>query len=129
MAIELIKTGCCDGMAKKLLIVEDDPIIATDMELFFSDCGFDVVAVAHNVTTALAAIEEHCPDIALLDFQLGQENSLEIAETLDKMKIPFCFLTASSSAQLRHAIFPDAAIFSKPVRYERVVEHIAKYFT
>ena len=116
-------------MAKKLLIVEDDPIIATDMEIFFSDAGFDVVAVAHNVDTALAAIEKYCPEIALLDYQLGKENSLKIAETLDNTNVPFCFLTATSSAQLRLAAFPDTAIFSKPVRYEHVLEHIAKYFT
>ncbi|MDF2370361.1 MAG: response regulator [Rhizobiaceae bacterium] len=116
-------------MAKKLLIVEDDPIIATDMELFFSDSGFNVVAVAHNVETAISAIEGNRPDIALLDYQLGKENSLAIAETLDNMNIPFCFLTASSSAQIGYANSPDTPIFSKPVRYELVLAHIAKYFT
>lgn len=114
-------------MAKKILIVEDDPIIATDMELFFSDSGLDVVAVAHNVNSALSAIEGHCPDIALLDFQLGRQNSLKVAETLDALNVPFCFLTASSSAQRGDTSFPDAAIFAKPVRYERVLEHIARY--
>jgi CheY-like chemotaxis protein len=97
-----------------VLIVEDDPIIALDFEDTILGFGVTTVRSAANVTTALALIMEHPPDVALLDVALACENSFAVAEQLDALKIPFIFVTGYDGDAKLPAAFVDRPRLGKP---------------
>ena len=85
------------GLPDDVLIVEDDPIIALDLEETILGFGVSVVRLASSVARALEIIAERPPDFALLDIGLIRERAFAIAERLDALKIPFAFVTGYGS--------------------------------
>jgi CheY-like chemotaxis protein len=85
-------------MAAKILIVEDEPIIALDLEMKVTQFGFEVVAIARSADEALRAVEDSRPDLALMDLHiLGSMDGIETAHLLrSAYEIPSIFLTAYS---------------------------------
>jgi CheY-like chemotaxis protein len=82
-----------DGMPNDVLIVEDDPIIALDLEDTILGFGVKTVRTAASVARALDMIADRPPDFALLDVGLVREKTFAVAERLDALKIPFVFVT------------------------------------
>ncbi len=91
---------------KKVLIVEDAIIIAEDLSATTEELGFEVCAIVDNAPDAYAAIDEHSPDVVLLDINLGAgEDGLDIAARLNESYgLPFIFITAFSSKQIQEKI-------------------------
>ncbi|WP_306259833.1 response regulator [Pararhizobium sp. IMCC21322] len=109
-----------------LLIVEDDPFIAMDMETEFSDRGYRVVAVAQTVSAASAILEHSAPDFAILDYNLGDDTSVLIARKLNEADIPFVFVTGRPDAVASDEEAPDAPIYCKPVNFDEIEKtHLA----
>ncbi|MDZ4750060.1 MAG: response regulator transcription factor [Flavobacteriales bacterium] len=84
-------------MAKvKILVVEDEPLVATDISNQLRDVGFDVVGIASNGRMAIEMLATKNPDAALLDISLGSEpDGIEVAHEINKnYRIPFVFLTS-----------------------------------
>ena len=77
----------------RVLIVEDDPFLAIDLEDTLEAAGYKVSAVATTVSQGLSAIEREAPEIATLDYNLGHETSDAIADELRQRHIPFCYIT------------------------------------
>lgn len=82
----------------KILIVEDDAIIAQLIEHHLLDFGHHVLDIVHNSEKALDKIANLEPDLVLLDVNiLGERDGIEIAEIMqEKYDIPYIFLTALS---------------------------------
>lgn len=80
----------------KVLIVEDDGIIAEDLNSLLFEKGYSIVGVAHNGTDALDMLANRQPDFALLDINLGHGLSgLDVAKVIhEKFKLPYIFLTS-----------------------------------
>jgi len=83
---------------KKILIVEDEPIIATDIELSLEKLGYEVTGIEDNINDALVSIKENKPDLILLDINLeGDEDGIMLAQDINKdFRIPFIFLTSNA---------------------------------
>ena len=82
-----------------ILVLEDDALIAMDIEMTLSEAGHDKISVHHKPDTALEMIEETAPVAALLDYNLGQgQTSLAVAEELRDRGIPFAFLTGYTNS-------------------------------
>ncbi len=65
---------------KRILIVEDEPLIAFDTEHALTDCGYEVVATVDRVEDALAVIEQGKFELALVDLGLTDGgNGVEVA--------------------------------------------------
>lgn len=77
----------------KVLLAEDNMIIALDAEQHLFDLGAEDVVVAPTAEEALALVDEVQPDFAALDFNLGSATSLPVAERLRERGIPFAFMT------------------------------------
>ena len=99
-------TDNADMRGKRILIVEDDAFIALDLEDVFEAAGFKVVGIAASVDAALEIIDSNPIDVAVLDYNLGVETSLDIAHRLDAMGVPFLFL----SGQTRTVVLDDADV-------------------
>ncbi len=78
----------------RILIVEDEFLIAFDLSLALQEQGHDVVGPAAMLVDALAAVEREALDAALLDINLsGGETSFPVADALMARGVPFAFLT------------------------------------
>jgi DNA-binding NarL/FixJ family response regulator len=97
-----------------VLIVEDEPLIAADISEYLTNQDYRVSAVAYNLEDALKALEFECPDIALLDINLGGNmDGFTIAESINKLYfIPFIYLTSYSSKSIL-----DEAKLTRPMGY------------
>ena len=80
-----------------VLLVEDNLIIALDAEAMLMSVGARRVFVASNVKDALAILDHETPTFALLDVNLGTQNSFPIADRLFEMNIQFIFATGYGS--------------------------------
>ena len=108
------------ALPQDVLIVEDDPIIALDLEDTIIGLGVATVRTAGNVATALDMISARAPDFALLDVGLVHENSFAIAERLTTLNIPFVFVTGYGSGKVP-AIFADRPRLPKPFSTEALL--------
>jgi CheY-like chemotaxis protein len=103
-----------DRMPDDVLIVEDDTIIALDLEDTILGFGVKTVRIAGNVTRALEMIADRPPDFALLDVGLVREKSFAVAERLDALQIPFAFVTGYAADIGLPTAFAQKPRLSKP---------------
>ena len=81
---------------ERVLIVEDEKIIALDLQRRLEKFGYSVVALASTATEAVEAALEYLPDIVLMDIMLGGDrDGVDAAiEIKDQYNVPIVFLTA-----------------------------------
>lgn len=107
-------------MKKIILIVEDEPIIAADLQDRLTDLGYSVMANVDNGEEALLKVREQTPDLILMDVQLaGKLDGIGTALLLREMTdTPLIFLTSNSDdATFRRARQAQPKAFlSKPFR-------------
>ncbi|NOX45694.1 MAG: response regulator transcription factor [Chlorobi bacterium] len=82
----------------KILVVEDEIIIADDICDILSNLGYETLEPVINYTQAIKAIEDHHPDIAILDIQLaGKQDGIDLAWKIkEDYDLPFIFLTSNA---------------------------------
>lgn len=80
----------------KILIVEDEPLVAFDNEHFLRDAGYDVAAAVDNVPEAVNYIGEHKLDLILADVRLSDGGTgLDVAHAAKKKGVRLVFVTGS----------------------------------
>lgn len=82
---------------KRILIVEDEMILAKNLEDILKDLGYEVVGIADNSMKAIMQFFLHAPDLILMDIHLkGQEDGIKTAEKILQQKlVPIIFITAN----------------------------------
>lgn len=85
----------------RILIVEDELLIAEDLKDILEELGYEVCGIAVSAREALALIEEKSPDLALLDIQIkGGKDGIELAADInDQYHLPFIMLTSHADMQ------------------------------
>jgi DNA-binding LytR/AlgR family response regulator len=80
----------------RVLIVEDELIIANDLSDILAGSGYAVIGLAKSYVAALDEIKEEIPDIVLLDIQIaGAKDGVDLANLIrDKYHIPFVFISS-----------------------------------
>ncbi|MFV8353355.1 response regulator transcription factor [Flavobacterium sp. XS2P14] len=86
-------------MNKKILVVEDESLIALDIKFILEKEGYDVITNIKTVETAIACIEEHNPDMVLIDINLNQnKDGVDLGTyLLAKDTIPYIYITSYSN--------------------------------
>jgi PAS domain S-box-containing protein len=102
------------GRRKRILLVEDESLIAMMMEQILRDLDFDVVGPFGSVQEALASVDREPVDAAILDINLGGEMAYPIGRVLRSRKVPFVFMTGYGAEGIVSP-FPDVRIFQKPL--------------
>ncbi|MGL5890046.1 MAG: response regulator [Bacteroidia bacterium] len=79
-----------------ILIVEDESIVAKDIQMSLRKLGYNVVAICSNGEDAIRTVEEQTPDLVLMDIMLkGNMSGIEAAEQIrERFSIPIIYLTA-----------------------------------
>jgi DNA-binding response OmpR family regulator len=103
-----------DTALKRILIVEDEWLIAATLVDMVYSFGHEVVGPAPNTDRAFQLIVDELVDAALLDVSLGAENSFSIAAVLKRLDIPFVFVTGNTSVDLPTELRGELLV-SKPV--------------
>jgi CheY-like chemotaxis protein len=97
----------------RVLVVEDEFMIAMAVEAVVSDAGGVVVEMAATLEQAVAFAETAEFDAALLDINLNGENSFPVADILGRRGIPFAFVTGYNRRMVPET-FAAAPILTKP---------------
>ncbi len=89
-----------DGL--KVLLVEDEALVAMLVEDVLAEQGCSVVAAASRLEEALAKVRDASLDfdVAILDLNLAGETTFPVAEALDRRGVPFVFATGYGAAGL-----------------------------
>ena len=106
------------------MIVEDEILIAMDLVSIIRDAGGEVVGPAMSVPEALRLIESNVITAAIVDVDLGKEDSLPVARRLDVARIPFVFHTGDG-AKLSSNVWPRAPIIKKPATPQKLIAAVA----
>ena len=105
---------------KRILVVEDEPLVALDIVAALEGVGAEVVGSAGTAKEALSLIDDTALDAALLDANLRGHPVDEIAAALAARNIPFLFVTGYGPGSLPKA-FAKTAMLSKPFSQEQLV--------
>ncbi len=86
---------------KKILIVEDQFVEADYLRLLLTNAGYAVCDIARSVVQAEEIIKRQRPDFVLLDiFLKGKLTGIDLAIQLQKINIPFVYLSANSNEEV-----------------------------
>lgn len=86
----------------RILIVEDEPLVAFDNEYVLQDAGYSVVASVDTVPAAIEAITDHRPDLVLADVNLSDGGTgIEVAHTARAAGIQVIFVTGACPLEAR----------------------------
>ena len=110
-------------MGANILIIEDEPLIALDMEQTVKDAGFAVVGIARNAADALRTIGRLQVDVAILDANLSGQSAAPIAQRLRAEGVPFLSVSGYSRAQLGDWL-GAAPLLGKPYAADRLIAAI-----
>jgi light-regulated signal transduction histidine kinase (bacteriophytochrome)/CheY-like chemotaxis protein len=105
---------------ERMLVLEDNMIIALDLEDMLTRLGVKHVTVASSVAQAMDALAEDKPPFAILDVNLGSETSFPVADALREAGVPFAFGTGFGDSAAFPDRFRDAAVLQKPYSAESV---------
>ncbi len=83
-------------MAEKILIVEDEPVVAEDIRLTIEQAGYEFCGIAPSVNRALELVKQQKPCLVLVDiFLKGNLSGLDLAFELNEKDIPFVYLSTN----------------------------------
>ena len=102
-----------DSKSRRILIVEDEMLIALNLEDMLVELGHTVVATATRITEALKLAAESTIDLAILDVNLSGTPSFPVADVLRSRAIPFLFATGYGSQGLTES-YRNEIVLGKP---------------
>jgi CheY-like chemotaxis protein len=116
----------------KVLIVEDEVISGVALGGELESLGLTVCSLATNAEEALAVAEEECPDVVLMDLNLGDGgDGIEVAKLLfERFAAPSLFITGYSPEQTSGRLPPSLSLgcLTKPLRASDVKEVLDNHF-
>jgi len=112
---------------RRILILDDEPLIAMMVEDWLTELGFEPVGPANSVASALQLTNDQEIDGAILDVSLGGENCYEVAGILQQRNIPFAFATGRGAEDV-DSRFQGVAVLTKPFEFETVKSLMGKLF-
>jgi two-component sensor histidine kinase len=124
-APERPRTSDRDLTGKRILVVEDEPLIGLDIVAALEDAGATVTGPAATIDEACRLIESGSFDAALVDANLHGHPVGRVAETLAQRGVPFAFATGYDRDGLPQG-FKDMPILRKPSGSDQVVGMVAR---
>jgi two-component system, response regulator PdtaR len=101
----------------RVLIVEDESLVAMNIELALVEAGFRVVAVVDTEKDAIEAAQRLKPDVVLMDITLRDGDGLAAAsEIYRRLQLPVIFITGNTDLKTLNTIkqLPSAGLIRKP---------------
>lgn len=87
---------------RRIMVVEDEPLVAFDNEHLLGEAGYEVVATVDNLEDALKTIEESELDLVLSDIKLrGEGDGVDVARAAAAKDVPVLFVTGNCPMEAR----------------------------
>jgi CheY-like chemotaxis protein len=106
----------------RVLLVENDPLIAMSVVDQLTELGYEVVGPAHSLAEGCRLAAEASIDVALIDWNLDRTTAADVADLLEKKRIPLAFVTGY--AEIPDARFRAAVVLRKPFTMEMLEQTI-----
>jgi two-component system, response regulator PdtaR len=114
-------------MQKTVLIVEDEFLIALNLQLLLERHGWNVLGPVGSVEEALRLLEDQLPSVALLDVNLGYELVTPVAKFLQTRGVPFAVASAyENPEQFGGETLAGAPNAGKPTNERRLLNALAR---
>jgi CheY-like chemotaxis protein len=117
-----------DAPGRRILLVEDEGMIAMLVGDMLEDLGHELVRVANRLEEAIAAARNEAIDLAILDLNLGGVLTYPAADVLVERGVPFIFATGYGSAGLKEA-YSGWPTLQKPFDTEALGQAIQRAFS
>lgn len=109
---------------KRVLVVEDNPALAYEIDDSFREAGAEVIGPAFDLATGLRLARECRLDVAVLDINLGNDLVWPLAHHLLGHRVPFVFVSALCGEHLPDD-FRNVACLGKPALSSAIVETVS----
>ena len=110
----------------KILVVEDDALIAMELEERLAELGHTVLGPAPSIADAETAMAKARPDAALLDANLAGQSSVPLGLKLHELGVPLAFCTGYDRVKDAPAALASAPILTKPYSDAELQATLAK---
>jgi RNA polymerase sigma-70 factor (ECF subfamily) len=119
--------GLLDAPSRRLrvLVVEDEALVARDIANMLQDAGFEIVGPAAGPARALELVSGVGCDAAVLDIRLGRRTSEPVALALRERGTPFIAVSAYSRKEMPEG-FGDSPLLDKPLKAELLLAHLRR---
>lgn len=109
-------------------MMEDEPIIALDLEEILAEAGFDEIRVFSSCTDANGWLELNTPEVGILDPQVRDGVCTSVAKTLVERAVPFVVYSGQSAdlTEDAAAIFSKGILLLKPCHPDMLLTALAK---
>lgn len=109
---------------QRIMVVEDIYFLAMEVEAVLEKAGAKVVGPFATNAAARDSLKQRAPDFAVLDVNLGDGNSFDLARDLQMRSVPFLFFTGYDRAAIPPE-FTDVERLEKPVDSVRLLQKLA----
>lgn len=116
-------------IGRRVLVVEDELMIAMLLEDMLGELGCEVVAAVGRSVDALKALEGGRIDAAVVDVNLSGGRSDAVARALMARGVPFVIATGADPRSLTLAEHRERPVLKKPFRIESLAESLARALT
>ena len=110
----------------RVLIMEDEFIVALDLSGMTQDLGFQVEGPYATVAEGERALQDTRPDAAILDVQLADGEVFPLADRLMRLGVPIIFHSGHAEAAALLSRYPDARSASKPCTAEVIASYLVQ---
>lgn len=109
---------------RRILLVEDEPLIAFALEDLVTELGFEAVGPVYRLEDALALAAEAEVDAAILDVNLNEAQSFPVADLLQQRGIPFLFATGYAESGV--GWWGEAITIAKPYGRDQLARALSR---
>jgi DNA-binding response OmpR family regulator len=89
-----------ERLIRRILVVEDEPLVAFDNEYLLGDAGYEVVGTVDNLADAARLIDSEAIDLVLSDIKLrGKGDGFDVARAAAAKNVPVLFVTGNAPAE------------------------------
>ncbi|KFB08882.1 response regulator [Nitratireductor basaltis] len=106
----------------RVLIVEEEAIVAMDIEELCKECGAEAVTIVTNRSHLTEDLLQPRPHVAILDTKMNGNSTHEFASLLHAASVPFVFASGYTADQAYFQEFPDSPVLEKPFANEHLLE-------
>ncbi|MCX9148883.1 response regulator [Erythrobacter sp. WG] len=113
-------------MALRILVAEDEFVTAFDLCDTFEEAGYEVEGPHAGISSAMLACQKERPDCALIDIELADGLTYELAQKLIEDKVPVILHSDMADAVEIAARFPGATMLAKPCPPAQLLQTVSR---
>ena len=106
---------------RRILIVEDEVLVAMDLEDLLRDHHCEIVATVSTVAGAFAALRRSEPDMVILDLNLDGDTTLPVVEELHRRHIPFVVVSGYGELSQAEPLLQSVPLVTKPWNRDKLL--------